>query len=257
MERADRDDWDRHWEDYSETAALNPAQQYRRQLIHEAVRGRDPKTLVDLGSGTGDLIAELGAACPDAALLGVEISERGVALSRRRAPQAEFVRQDLLQPVRDAGTWGGRAECATCSEVLEHLDDPAMFLRNATSFMAPGCTLIVTVPGGPMSAFDRHIGHRKHYSPEELRALLGESGFAVERVEGAGFPFFNLYRLLVILRGRKLIGDVASAGDGSVKGAAAVAMRLFALLFRMNRNRGRRGWQTLAVAKWPGGSAGG
>ncbi len=31
-------------------------------------------------------------------------------------------------------------------------------------YLAPGCRLVVTVPGGPRSAFDRHIGHRRHFS---------------------------------------------------------------------------------------------
>ena len=57
---------------------------------------------------------------------------------------------------------------------------------------------VVTVPGGPMSAFDRHIGHRRHFSPDDLRAVLLAAGFQVERTTGVGFPFFNLYRLVAI-----------------------------------------------------------
>ena len=70
---------------------------------------------------------------------------------------------------------------------------------------------MVTVPGGPRSAFDRHIGHRRHFTPAALRSLLSGAGFDVERVTRAGFPFFNLYRLAVIARGRKLIEDLESA----------------------------------------------
>jgi len=35
------------------------------------------------------------------------------------------------------------------------------------------------VPGGPMSAFDRHVGHRRHFSAAALRQLLVNSGFEV------------------------------------------------------------------------------
>jgi len=82
---------------------------------------------------------------------------------------------------------------AIASEVLEHLDDPVTLLRNGMAYMAPGCRVIVTVPGGPISAFHRHIGHRRHYTPVLLRDLLTAAGFEVEVSTGIGFPFFNLY----------------------------------------------------------------
>src|SRR3546814_18015665 len=87
--------------------------------------------------------------------------------------------------------------------------------------MAPGCRLVVTVPGGPMSAFDRHIGHRRHFTPPALAALLTDAGLAVERTDGAGFPFFNLYRLGVIARGHRLVADL-TGGQGDAPLAPAL-----------------------------------
>src|SRR5438445_2155740 len=117
----------------------------------------------------------------------------------------------------------GWATHAVCSEVLEHLEQPADLLRNARAYLAPGCRVIVTVPGGPMSAFDRHIGHRKHYHPEDLRQVLECAGFRIERVSGAGYPFFNLYRRVVIARGSRLIGDVSGRPSWTAR-AAMVAV---------------------------------
>ena len=134
--------------------------------------------------------------------------------------------------------------------MLEHVDDPAGLLRAAAAWMAPGCRLAVTVPGGPMSAFDRHIGHRRHFTPGSLAGLLAESGFAVDRADGAGFPFFNLYRMTVIARGRRLIADV-EGGSGDIAPAARAAMRVFDNLFALNRSTGRLGWQVVAVAVKP------
>ena len=102
-----------------------------------------------------------------------------------------------------------------CSEVLEHVAEPVRLLRNAKSLLAPGCRVIVTVPGGPRSAFDRHIGHHRHFTAADLRGVLTDAGFAVERVHRAGFPFFNLYKLAVIARGRRLIADVEDRAPGA------------------------------------------
>jgi SAM-dependent methyltransferase len=135
--------------------------------------------------------------------------------------------------------------------VLEHVDDPSALLRNARALLAPGCRLVITVPAGPISAFDQHIGHRRHFTPEALRATLHAAGFERITLWAAGFPFFNLYRLAVVARGARLIRDAAGAGAAPLPLSARVAMRVFSTLFRFNRDRGQRGWQLVAVAVAP------
>lgn len=117
--------------------------------------------------------------------------------------------------------------------------------KNARPYMADGCQLVVTVPGGPRSQFDVHIGHREHFSPARLHQVLTEAGFKVEYATGAGFPFFNLYRSLVVLRGSRLIAE-ASEKPGLL---LRVTSALFRILFRLNISRSSLGWQTLAVAR--------
>jgi hypothetical protein len=100
-----------------------------------------------------------------------------------------------------------------------------------------------------MSAFDRHIGHRQHFSRERIRALLEQAGYAVERIYLAGFPFFNLYRLLVIARGKRLTQDVGTQSSGFPSSVAGFTMKLFRLLFRFNLRDSPFGWQIVAVAR--------
>jgi SAM-dependent methyltransferase len=247
---AGRDDWDQHWADYAGSAAINPAQQYRQELIVRLLKreGRRPQRLIDIGSGTGDLAAAVWAALPTAEILGLELSRAGVELARRKAPSAKFEERDLTVSEPPRTEYRGWATNAVCSEVLEHLDEPEALLTNVIPYLAPGCELLVTVPGGPMSAFDRHIGHRKHYRPKELRRLLERVGFEVEQVTGAGFPFFNLYRLIVILRGRRLVAE-ATGGETSI--LARLVMAVFGFLFHLNLDASRWGWQTVAYARLP------
>jgi SAM-dependent methyltransferase len=250
---AQRDDWDRHWVDYAEAAEQNPAQRYRRHIVFDLLAlGDGPARVLDVGSGQGDFAAELLRRHPSAELLGLEVSEAGIEISRRKAPGANFVQRDLTQLGEVEPQQRGWATHAVCSEVLEHVDSPRELIANAAAYMAPGCRLVVTVPGGPMSAFDRHIGHRRHFTPDDLGALLSEAGFEVESASGAGFPFFNLYRSVVILRGRRLVEDVSGGGTGSESRLARAAMAGFRPLFRLNRLHGERGWQTVAVAHHPG-----
>jgi SAM-dependent methyltransferase len=246
------DDWDRHWDDYAEAAVTNPAQVFRRRLIRSLLNLPDESPrILDIGCGQGDLVAELRLHHPGVELRGIDYSQSGVDVAARKVPDAAFLRRDLLREADPPAQLRSWATHAACSEVLEHVDDPVALLANARPYMAPGCRLVVTVPGGPMSAFDRHIGHRRHFSPDHLRAVLLAAGFQVERTTGVGFPFFNLYRLVVILRGRRLIADVAAGETGSASLASRLVMAVFRFLLRLNLPRSPWGWQTVAVARLP------
>jgi len=245
------DDWDKHWAAYATANAQNPAQAYRRRLILNLLRsvdGSDGQRILDVGSGTGAMAADLRRRFPQADIVGVELSREGVERARIAVPSATFLQRDLLNDLDVEPRLRGWATAAVCSEVLEHVDEPRRLLRGVMPYLEPGCRLVVTVPGGPMSAFDRSIGHRRHFTPQTLSQLLRESGFRVERSQRAGFPFFNLYRLVVITRGRQVTRDV---GGGSA--TASVAMSAFDHLFRFNLDRSPFGWQIVAVATLPQG----
>ena len=111
--------------------------------------------------------------------------------------------------------------------------------------------VVITVPAGPMSAFDRHIGHRGHFTMKRIEAVLRDAGLDVAEVRGAGFPFFNLYRLTVIARGKRLIADAGGTDPASLPLAARVAIRGFSWLFRLNTDRTGLGWQLVAVGIQP------
>ena len=79
--------------------------------------------------------------------------------------------------------------------------------------------------------------------------MLEQAGFEILSLDGAGFPFFNLYRLTVVLRGKKLVRD--AGGTEPLPPAARIAMRAFSKLFSLNSNEGRLGWQLVAVVRKP------
>ncbi len=222
-----RDDWNKHWDEYADSVERNPAQVYRRKLIFSLLNlsgTGDGTKLLDIGSGQGDFAAELRRRFPSTEILGLEMSESGVAISQAKVKNARFVQRNLLEagePAEDQRRW---ATHAVCSEVIEHVDDPCELLRRSKAYMAPGCTLVVTAPGGPISAFDKHIGHRKHFSQSDIATLLTKAGYETQYVSSAGFPFFNVYRLLVVFRGRKLIDDVRSANRKAKSRIAKAAM---------------------------------
>ena len=246
------DDWDAHWDHYAESAADNPAQRMRHKIIARLLddgRGNAAMRIFDLGSGQGDLVQKLEPLFRGAKFVGAELSERGVEISRRKVPGATFLVANILRRAPELDAFSGWATHAVCSEVLEHVDNPVTFLEQARRYLEPGGRLIVTVPGGPMSAFDRHIGHRQHFDRARIRSILEKAGYAVERIYLAGFPFFNLYRLLVIARGERLARDVETKASPSSSGAAGFAMKVFRVLFHANLPDSPFGWQVIATAR--------
>jgi 2-polyprenyl-3-methyl-5-hydroxy-6-metoxy-1,4-benzoquinol methylase len=244
-------DWDSHWSEYADTASINPAQAYRRSLIleHLALPADGVGCrLFEVGSGQGDLSLEISRRYSSVQLLGLDLSETGVAIAQQKVPTGSFFKQDLMDPLQIPERFHAWATHAVCAEVLEHVDDPVRVIGNARQCLAPGARLVVTVPAGPRSAFDRHIGHQRHYTAASLRQVLEDAGYCSVRVFRAGFPFFNLYRLAVVARGKKLISE-ATSGELTTTGRAAV--KPFSTLFRWNTADSPLGWQLIAVAVEP------
>lgn len=76
-----------------------------------------------------------------------------------------------------------RFDTAFSLNVLEHVREDAMALRNMFELLQPGGTLILIVPAhrwlyGPM---DSSIGHFRRYTKETMRKRMEEAGFKVER----------------------------------------------------------------------------
>ena len=240
-------EWDRHWRQFTGSAKLNPAQAFRRRLIIGLLDGcgaQGKTKILDIGCGSGDLLAAINKRYSESSLAGMDISPTGLAETRKKLPHATLAQWDLNEPKVDPGELQGWATHAVCSEVLEHVDDPVKLLANAAAFMRTGCALVVTVPGGPLSAFDKHLGHRRHYTKETLTETLESAGFDVINMAAAGFPMFNLYKLVVIVRGKKLIAD-AGGRPGFM---ARSVMALFRLLLPLSLSDSPHGWQIAAIA---------
>ena len=246
---AEQDDWDRHWDEFAAASERNPAVAYRARLLRRFVAADGgPRRLLDIGVGSGDFLELAASSWPGAELAGVDVSEAGVRMAGHRVPGARVAVADLTTPGTAPAELEGWATEAVCSEVLEHIDDPVELLRNSAAMLAPGCRVVVTVPSGKMSAFDHHIGHRRHYTPALLDEQLRAAGYDVDAVYRAGFPFFNLYRAVIRARGEALIADVG-AESAEPSATAKAAMAAFDGLFRLNLTRSPWGLQLLAVAR--------
>ncbi len=152
----------------------------RRRVILDAIRRAVPDGgrggLFDIGSGSGGLLSFLAAS-------GVRIAGACDA----HPESLRLVRERLEGPLVlvDEGRrppLGPGHGLVGMFDVLEHLDDDAETLAALHQALAPGGSLVVTVPAGPslFCDIDRLAGHRRRYTREGLRRLLEQVGFRVQ-----------------------------------------------------------------------------
>jgi len=90
----------------------------------------------------------------------------------------------------DAGALGdfsgleGRFDTALMINVLEHVLDEQVALRNIRSALMPGGHAVILVPQHPAlyGTLDRALDHRERYTPKSLRQGLERAGFRVEQI---------------------------------------------------------------------------
>lgn len=121
------------------------------------------KSVLDAGCGEGYGAALLAGVARR--VLGVD-REEAVATARGRyaAPALEFRALDLMQ----LPALGERFDLVVSFQVIEHLPDPAGFLRGLAGRVAPGGTLIVTTPNRLMSVSENPYHLREWTAPELL-----------------------------------------------------------------------------------------
>ena len=241
---------ERIWQEFSLANAYNPAQIHRWRLVRDEVQSvsAGAATIVDLGCGSGALLERLAGVGNATKLIGIDLEPRALALAHERLPLAEFHRADLERPDGfELADLAGRADVVVCSEVLEHLEQPRHALALALRLLRPGGALVVTVPAGPMNAFDRSIGHVRHYSVASLSALLADNGFGVSRSYAWGFPFHTAFRMGIGMAPTV----VDSFSDSRMSTSKRMLFRLIGALFWLNLRSRHVGRQLVAAAVRP------
>ncbi|MCC7373824.1 MAG: methyltransferase domain-containing protein [Verrucomicrobiales bacterium] len=112
----------------------------------ELSEGFAGKRVLDYGCGDGMYLALLmGSGSPPSKAVGAEVAKDLIESNRRRfggVPGLEFCTTESL---RGAGVAGG-FDAVVCMEVLEHLPDLDAYLDEFDRLLAPGGTLLISVP---------------------------------------------------------------------------------------------------------------
>lgn len=218
-----------------------PAPRLRANVIGRVLREENPASIVDLGCGDGTLLAEIHEALPSARLAGVDLSAAQIDDNRKRMPDVAWFAANLET---DALAFGRRFDALTCSEVIEHLADPAKFLRGARDLANPNALLVITTQSGHVRETEKRVGHHRHFTAADMSQLLRDNGWTPERVWNAGFPFHDWSKWAANLSPDTAMDTFGSRPYGAVKRTIAALLRA---LFLLNSNS--RGAQLFALAR--------
>jgi ubiquinone/menaquinone biosynthesis C-methylase UbiE len=148
--------------------------------IIDAIGGRTPGKLLDVGAGDGNVLVQLDARGVSAELYAVEISASGV----------DAIRSKSLSRLRDVRLFDGykipypdkHFDLAIAVHVLEHVEHERLFLREIRRVsryahievpLEHGLRIQRSIDNGKM------YGHINFYTKETLRSLLSSSGMSV------------------------------------------------------------------------------
>jgi SAM-dependent methyltransferase len=175
----------------------------RARLVVDVLRRRFPgaRSVLEVGSGAGGMLAALRHAFPDMRLVGAEPASEALAIARRRLP-ADVV---LVQADAASLELGPDFDVVCALDVLEHVDDDRGALERLREVLRPNGGIVVLVPQHRWlwSEMDRIARHVRRYGRRELCDKLRRSGFEV--LETSSFVSLLLPAMVVsraVRRGR-------------------------------------------------------
>ena len=212
----------------------------RRKILSEFVEqicrqvtDRRPRIL-DVGCGTGAnllMLSQYGDA------EGVDVSEDALAFCRERGLDKVRLGAGEQLPYED-----GTFDLVTALDVVEHMDDDLAGLREMRRVLRPGGRVLLFVPTFMFlwGLQDDVSNHRRRYRLPELRRVLEQAGFEIERTTYANITFF--LPILVMRQLMRLTGVKAESENninvsalngvlGSVFGAESWLLKVMNLPF--------------------------
>jgi len=179
-------------------------------LLARHSRGR---RVCDVGCGEGSFLASLGS---EWERWGIEPSRSGVESGKSKGLR---VMCGTLESVPEPN----QIDVLTAQDVLEHVVDPATFLRAARARLADAGLLVLVTgdPGSPTArvagrhwSYLRWCGHVSVMSGKALRQLLNQTGFEVVTCLRVNHPAsagaIAWGRVLLLEPLRRLLGRAAS-----------------------------------------------
>lgn len=153
----------------------------RRRIVEAAIEAAhvpDSARVLEVGCGTGGLIAHLSGKHPGWRVSGVEPSEAATKVAAQRGCDVCVgTFEALAEP-------DSSVDLLFALDVLEHCQDDSVAAREAARVLAPDGVFVLTVPALPSlwSQHDVDNAHFRRYTRSRLLEPLAVAGLMIERI---------------------------------------------------------------------------
>ncbi|MCL4405399.1 MAG: class I SAM-dependent methyltransferase [Patescibacteria group bacterium] len=176
---------------------------YRAFFINDFLGHRKIDSILDLGAGTGDVIIDLSHCSriveKAKKIVLVDFDEKYLKRSRKKFNNKKF--EFVLSKVENMRL-NRRFDLIIAIDILEHVDNPLIFLRKAKSLLSKGGRLLVIVPNAKsihrfigkemgfiktiydLGPIDKKIGHKRYFDSERLSSVVTKAGFLKVKTGG-------------------------------------------------------------------------
>ena len=168
---------------FQELAALEASNFWfraRNQLLLWAMRRYTPKlgSFLEIGCGTGFVLSAVAQQFPAAQLAGSEYLAEGLVYARLRVPNAELSQMDARH-IPYQSHW----DAIGAFDVLEHIAEDELVLREIAKALKPGGVVFITVPQHRWlwSVVDEYACHVRRYEAKELHQKVRAAGLEIVR----------------------------------------------------------------------------
>mgnify|MGYP000016481881 CR=1 FL=1 len=195
---------------------------WRRRVVR-AVRAERPRSVLDMATGTADLAIMLAKSCPGARVVGVDLSERMLAVGRAKVERESLSeRIELVQGDAESAAYGREAfDAATVAFGVRNFGDLDAGLREMARTIKPGGKVVVLEFSRPRNRLFRALYEFYTYkilpriggmvskdkrayeylpasvgefpAPKEFMAMMERAGFRECRARSQSFGIAQIY----------------------------------------------------------------
>jgi ubiquinone/menaquinone biosynthesis C-methylase UbiE len=161
--------------------------------LRKWVKGERP-VIMDIGCSSGFLLRDIKKQFPHAQVVGADYVPAPLHKLAKVHPDWPLIQFDLTtSPLPDACL-----DAASLANVLEHIGDDAMAVKQVYRMLRPGGVAVIEVPAGPhlFDVYDKQLMHFRRYSQKSLNELLAGAGFEVHDESHIGFFVYPAFAMI-------------------------------------------------------------